>query len=326
MCKDKVSIIIPAYNVENYLFRGIESALNQTYENIEVVIVDDGSTDRTWEVIQSYAQKDSRVVAEQQANAGVSAARNHALRLATGKYVIFLDSDDWLEPDTVQVLTENTEPGKNMLISADCYFACFNQKQEIERESDVCGQPAATLPRNEILTYINKDTYKIRSSCYKLFSMDVIRENHMQFEENIHHGEDGLFVFRYLCMVDAFKYVPKPLWNILDRPHSATTGKYNAKWLTAMDAVRKMMECPGIPDEVLNLLRAYLVDRILVVERTAIVTDPGNRKDIRFLRKNLRACYKDFFLVERTKKARLYIFAMAYMPIFMLRIAHKLFL
>lgn len=325
MSKDKVSIIIPAYNVENYVYRGIESALNQTYENVEIVIVDDGSTDRTWEVIQSYAQKDSRIVAERQTNAGVSAARNHALRLATGKYVVFLDSDDWLEPETVQVLMENVEPEKNDLVSVDCYFACFDQQQQIQKENACDGDKVSRLTREEILTYINKDQYKMRSSCYKLFALDVIRANKMQFEESIYHGEDGLFVFRYLCKVDGFKYVPKPLWNILDRPNSATTSKYNAKWLTAMDAVGKMMECPEISNEVREILRAYLIDRMLVVERAAIMTDAGNHKDIQFLRKNLRAHYKDYFLVERTNKAKIYSFAMAYMPVFLLRIALNLF-
>ena len=90
-----ISVIIPAYNVENYIFRAIESVLNQTYSNYELIIVDDGSTDGTWDIIQSYAKNEKKMVIKKQKNSGVSKARNAGIEIAKGDFLVFLDSDDW---------------------------------------------------------------------------------------------------------------------------------------------------------------------------------------------------------------------------------------
>jgi len=93
-----LSVIVPVYNVENYLSRCIESILNQTYSNLELILVDDGSKDASFEICNEYKDKDLRVVVEQQANAGSSVARNTGLKIAKGEYIGFVDSDDWIQP------------------------------------------------------------------------------------------------------------------------------------------------------------------------------------------------------------------------------------
>ena len=98
---EKVSIIIPVYNVENYLPKCLESVLGQTYADLEIICVDDGTPDRSAAVILSYAEKDRRINLISQENQGLSGARNTGIRSATGKYIIFLDGDDWIEPETV---------------------------------------------------------------------------------------------------------------------------------------------------------------------------------------------------------------------------------
>ncbi|WP_291236072.1 glycosyltransferase family 2 protein [Frisingicoccus sp.] len=99
MEKKKISIIVPAYNIEDYLGRCLDSLLAQSYQNLEIIVVDDGSADRTAEILDAYAIKDSRIIAVHQQNQGVSAARNHGLDLATGDYIGFTDGDDLVEPD-----------------------------------------------------------------------------------------------------------------------------------------------------------------------------------------------------------------------------------
>ena len=142
-----VTIIIPAYNTEQYIHRAIESSIRQTYKNIEIIIVDDGSTDGTLSVAQNYETQDSRVKVLHQENEGVSSARNHGIREAGGEYIMFLDSDDWFEDYAVEILLEAQLKYPDILIAADNYsvdidteldykFAklCMNEKMGNEDE------------------------------------------------------------------------------------------------------------------------------------------------------------------------------------------------
>ncbi|MCC8036020.1 MAG: glycosyltransferase [Rikenellaceae bacterium] len=111
-----VSLIIPAYNVAEYLPQCLDSALGQTYPNLQIVIVDDGSTDRTPSVIDRYAASDPRVMAIHQENAGVMLARKRAIEAATGEYLCFLDGDDYLPLDTVEILYRGIEQWQTDII------------------------------------------------------------------------------------------------------------------------------------------------------------------------------------------------------------------
>ncbi len=102
-----ISVIVPVYNVEQYLHRCIDSILAQTYTNLEIILVDDGSPDRSGEICDAYAVQDSRVKAIHQENGGLSAARNAGLDICTGEYITFVDSDDYIEPDMIQTLLHN---------------------------------------------------------------------------------------------------------------------------------------------------------------------------------------------------------------------------
>ena len=105
----KVSVIIPVYNVEKYLRQNLESVANQTLKDIEIICVDDGSTDSSFEIVKEFAEKDSRFIAVSQENGGAGAARNNGLRRAKGKYLSFLDSDDFFDEKIGQFLKENKD-------------------------------------------------------------------------------------------------------------------------------------------------------------------------------------------------------------------------
>lgn len=101
---DKVSIVIPVYNAQNYIDRALTSICEQTYENLQIILIDDGSTDGSLSVCKKWAAQDSRVLVHHQENAGVSEARNKGLELATGDYIMFVDADDWIATDMVKTL------------------------------------------------------------------------------------------------------------------------------------------------------------------------------------------------------------------------------
>lgn len=120
--KGLISVIVPVYKVEKYLHRCVDSILNQTYKNLEVILIDDGSPDNCSAICDEYAAKDSRVRVFHQKNAGVSAARNAGLDAATGDYIAFVDSDDWLEPDMYQTLHDVLQKSQADIACCECYL------------------------------------------------------------------------------------------------------------------------------------------------------------------------------------------------------------
>lgn len=300
----KVSIIIPAYNVEKYIEKCVSSALDQTERDIEVVVVDDGSTDSTGTVIEKMAKKDNRVLYISQKNTGVSGARNNALKHATGDYLLFLDSDDWLEFNAVEELLKAISEKENVLVCSECFYVEY-KADVLVREQQGTGNAEQFLGRDEALLMAGKvSQYKLQSSCYKLFKRKVLVEKEIQFEKSIHYGEDGLFTFEYLLNMEGLVYIPIPLWNILDRPGSATKATYNPKMITSLIAVDKMLEVgiSRISGQVVDNLRAMKAERAIWVLNTYLAVDRDNRNEFLTIQKALRDNW--WYLVKRNRKMK----------------------
>lgn len=259
-----VSVIIPAYNVSQYITKAIDSVLNQTYNAVEVIVIDDGSTDDTWDVIKQYEQISDRVKIYHQENSGVSSARNNALKRCNASWVMFLDGDDWLEENAVELLISIAREYPKKLICCDRYFAYEDMTTGIKKVDQSIGKYKADIDRVEALENTGTGLYSLQSSCYKIFNMEKLSQLKLQFDDDIFYGEDGLFVFRYIYNCDGIVFVPKPLWCILERPGSATQSKYNNKWLTMIEAVERMMSIQGLNDNVIAALEKYKAQRILI--------------------------------------------------------------
>lgn len=143
-----LTVIIPAYNAEKYLPQCLDSVIGQTLKDIEVICVDDGSTDGSASVLQAYTQKDSRISVLTQGNSGQSAARNRALEKAKGAYVQFLDADDWLDPDCCRVLSGQAAAGKKtagFFPPSIIRFACTGASEK-NTKKNFFTKPNAFLP------------------------------------------------------------------------------------------------------------------------------------------------------------------------------------
>ena len=135
MADAKVSVIVPVYNAEEYLKRCVDSLRNQTLEDIEIILVDDSSTDSSLEICKDFSGKDSRIKVIHKENEGAGMARNAALRVATGKYIGFVDSDDFVEPDMFKSLFEKAEENESDLVMSGVMFVdgnMFSQKGDKE--------------------------------------------------------------------------------------------------------------------------------------------------------------------------------------------------
>lgn len=320
--KPLVSIIIPAYNVERYIAKGLDSCINQTYDNIEVVITDDGSCDNTWEIIQVYSARDKRVISLHQENQGVSAARNKSLNCASGEYVLFLDSDDWLEQDAVEVLLNN-HTDEDTLVCSDCYFAAIDENSDnIKRVSQVNGHTEETCSNLTAMSYVGRRSkFRLTSSCYKLFSRGILEKNQLRFKPGIHQGEDGLFTFQYLCNVKSVKYISIPLWNILDRPGSACNVEYNLRWKTALEAVALMIQYKNdIPSNCKESLYAFMAERAMWLETSSIRSKSFDYDDYLLYKSILRSNRKYLIKRERKLKTVIQCFVYTSLPVKWLRI------
>ena len=253
-----VSIIIPAYNTAPYIHRAIESSLRQTHSSVEVLVIDDGSTDDTLEVARPFAEKDSRVRVYHQENKGVSAARNCGIREAKGEYLVFLDSDDWLEDDAVETLLEESGKHPGRLISANVYFVGADDFSRRKANTDkVSSRFLSTLEVVDNFTASCVDGIAdgiagFNSACGKIFRLSVISQHHLRFMEGMFLGEDTLFTFMYLNRTEGAFYVSKPVLNIFLRPGSATrSGRYNTNSMHSSVKVHdEMIEYPANSQEV----------------------------------------------------------------------------
>ena len=128
----KVSIIVPVYKVENYLSNCIESLIGQTLKDIEIILVDDGSPDNSGKICDQYAEKDNRITVVHKTNGGVSAARNDGLKKANGDWVIFCDSDDWMDLLACEILYEAGELSQSDIVIGDVYLANKNKVEYVK--------------------------------------------------------------------------------------------------------------------------------------------------------------------------------------------------
>ena len=190
-----VSIIIPAWNAEKYIRRCAESVLKQDFADFELIIVDDGSTDGTPGILDELADRDERVRIIHQENAGVSASRNHAIDLARGKYIQFLDADDWVTEDSTKMLYRTAEENSCDLVVADFYRVVG---ANLSRKGSIMTD--RVLSRKEYAEYMMESPadYYYGVLWNKLYRRDVIEENGIRMDTDVSFCEDFLFNLEYV--------------------------------------------------------------------------------------------------------------------------------
>lgn len=179
----KISVIVPVYMAEKHLKKCIESIINQTYKNIEIILVDDGSPDECPKICDDFAKKDDRVIVLHQVNQGVSSARNKALNIANGDYVTFVDADDWIEEEFLEEMISNITSDVDMVVAGFTF-------DYINEESVIIKSDNKTINGDNIVTEFLLD--KFRPEVWgKLIKLSTIGE--IRFNEYYGYAEDVLF-------------------------------------------------------------------------------------------------------------------------------------
>ncbi|WP_455537647.1 glycosyltransferase [Terrisporobacter sp.] len=231
-----VSIIIPVYNAEKFIAKCLDSIKNQTYKNLEIILINDGSTDNSGEICEEYCKSDDRFKVIHKKNGGVSSARNLGLSKVSGDYICFIDPDDWIEADMIEHLYELTQ--KYNCDMGICGYYKEENKTILNKNSN-----------REILTYskydaLNKilDEEGFKGFLWnKIFSKKIIGKN-TRFVEDIHFCEDLLFVTQCILNSSKIVYDNKPYYHYIIHENNVSKSKYSLKKTTSLDAIEKIID------------------------------------------------------------------------------------
>lgn len=232
----KVSVIIPVYNAQKYLEKCLNSVVSQTLKDIEIICVDDGSSDSSPDILQSFAKKDSRVIIKRQKNLFAGAARNNGMDTARGKYFVFWDSDDFFEKNALEVLYNKCEKERADICLCAAY--CVDGKTG-RRAVDETFLKKRFLPKESVFSIETAPEYIFNMASntpwQRMFRADFIREHGIRFQ-NLRHANDTYFSLMATYYAKRITYTEKPLVNYRINNSESVTGKTSAAPLCAYEA------------------------------------------------------------------------------------------
>ncbi len=291
-----ISIIIPVYKTKEYLPKCIESIFSQTYTNLEIILVDDGSPDDSGQICDEYAQKDSRVIVIHKENGGVSSARNAALDIAKGSYILFVDSDDSIEPNMCEVLYKNiTENNAEM--------ACCNMKSIFPEKTRLWYNNDADIVFNaeEAGYELCRCMYMNPGIACKLLKTETVKN--LRMREKIFIGEDTLFIYESIQNMNRIHYTSLPLYNCFIREGSAYNSGFNHKLFTEQTAFKIILEIAekNMPDNI-PAIKCHITNTILGMAHR-VWKDPERSKKMRnrylkIFQRNVRKNFNIFDMIR----------------------------
>lgn len=217
----KISVIVPVYNVYDYLGKCLDSLVNQTDKNFEVIIVNDGSTDDSQKLIDKYISENDNMYSYIKENGGLASARNYGLRKAKGDYILFLDSDDYYELNTIETLKKEAKNGDDIIVF-QMYIDDNNTitEQKMEMEEFILDE---NIPSSNRLLLYNP------SACDKMFKKDLFTKNNFDFIEGTYYEDLGTIPL-FAMYTDKIKFTKHYLYHYLKRENSTMNKiKYNSK-------------------------------------------------------------------------------------------------
>ena len=226
---DKISVVVPVYNVENYLDKCIESLVNQTYKNIEIILVNDGSTDNSGQKCLEWAQKHDNIMCLEKKNGGLSDARNYAFKYCTGKYITFVDSDDYVDADYVELLYKNLKDTDSDISCVN--YICFYEDGIFEKKSIRSSENKVYNNINAIIETLYQD--KISNAAWaKLYKIELFKDIRFPFGklcEDLGTTYKLFYKCNKICATEVHKY------NYLQRNNSIMRSKFNVKKMDALE-------------------------------------------------------------------------------------------
>lgn len=288
----KVSIIVPVYNSEKYLDKCITSILRQTFQDFELILIDDGSSDKSGLICDAYARGDERVIAVHIPNGGVSNARNTGIEISKGAYISFIDSDDYIGENYMEEFYESiTESGAQLALCPVYYIS----QESMYRK----GVEEASIDFNdideELFLEINSK-YLLYAPYNKLYVSDIIRKNRLRFDRSISYGEDLIFNFNYFNHIDKISITDRTnYFYVQDNSQSLSKKYYRNKFETAKKihfVMKDFFESKKLMD---SQFRAFLYGRLFddVYNSLFLINHPRFHRSITEKMTYLKSILKD---------------------------------
>lgn len=263
MRKRKISVIVPVYNTEKELPRCLESIVNQTYSFLEIICVDDGSTDASGRIADHYSKKDSRITVIHQKNQGESNARNKALEEAGGDYIAFVDCDDWIDRDMYEVLLSEAVENDLDISAVSWYKSTDKQDLVIKNTLQVS---TGIFGREEFLKYIYmRDSYRGFAYMWnKLFKKNVLLDGQgrpLRFDERLRLGGDVLFLAEAALHAEKIKYTDRPFYHYYQRSNSGchTTDLEKMRdWILAYQSVLQRFYKENVSGDIIRYVKRFM--------------------------------------------------------------------
>ena len=280
----KVSVIVPTYNAEKYLSRSIDSIINQSYDNLEIIIIDDASTDKSKDIIKKYASVDNRIrTFYSEINQGVSRSRNIGLKSFSGDYVVFLDADDFITKDAIKIMVEASEKYNGDVIDSYHLIIYKNKKKtsyftenKVPKEIMVMGSLDSNI---EVLT---KSTYITG----KLIKKDLLKD--LYFDEDLRRYEDLVFEHELKLRLNNMVFLDKVIYYYYQVPDSLinTLGKKHVAYLDAAKEVTNLYKNSN--EEIKLKIESILVTNAFLTGITKVViNDDSIKENVRILKEYL---------------------------------------
>lgn len=224
--ENRISVIVPIHKVEQYLKRCIDSIINQTYTNLEIILVDDGSPDECPKICDEYAYIDERVKVIHKKNGGLSSARNTGLDIATGEFIVFIDSDDYIELNMIESMMNNMIKNNADLVVCNIRYV-FNDREYIKY-----SKTDRILNKDEAMKEYIKDGIVQAVAWNKLYKKNIIGDMRYKVGKT---NEDEFFTYKVINKAEKIYYNSNAFYNYLQRG-SSIMGKYSIKRLDGVDA------------------------------------------------------------------------------------------
>lgn len=278
-----ITVIVPIYNVEKYLKRCIESILNQTFKDFELLLLNDGSTDSSGKICDIYASKDNRIVVRHKKNQGVSTTRNLGIDIAKGEYITFIDSDDWIEKDYLEKMySKIKEMNVPLLITG-----YIEERNGIVKNTFIPDEEKVYTKIDIQLEFLKQE--KFMWTVYdKLFLKKII--NGVRFDIKLKIAEDMYFFWNVLKTVDKVGYMPLYKYHY-DRGASSTiSSPFSLKWIDCIKVKKKIYEdCINISQKHKLLSKMIYIGELGGLAKKAILSSKYNTKRlILYLQYNIR--------------------------------------
>ena len=276
-----ISIIIPVYNAEHYLRQCIESVIAQTFEDWEAILVNDGSKDGSLAICQEYAANDKRIKVIDKSNGGPSSARNKGLENAQGEFVYFMDADDWIEKNFLEVFfNENEDENEDNDYGYDIIFQGFVREfpdGKVEK-SFAMDADTSVMSKEEIICRLYKEHVYGWSWC-KLFRREIIERHHIRFDESLRLWEDELFTSEFLKYAGSVRTVKSHLYHYMYYPNSLM--QTNNTYLKRLFLSERMNEAlmPIANDELKEYINTTYNKNLKYSLLMALKNEPNHRCD-----------------------------------------------